>query len=147
MKTRILTLVALSLALTLTARAQVPGIINYQGRVSDDIRKEQGEFFLTLGCGCGLLRPCRNDEAGVSFAFPLTEAEGTLTFTESCGSRRKAVYQVAALPLHPFTNGVPLRQLVSCNTAGDNPGITANTCTQINQAFSRRPGYWWARSF
>src|ERR1035437_4036667 len=34
MKTRILTTIALNLALILTAHAQVPGIINYQGRVS-----------------------------------------------------------------------------------------------------------------
>jgi hypothetical protein len=35
MKTRILTVIALSLTLTLSARAQVPGIINYQGRIVD----------------------------------------------------------------------------------------------------------------
>jgi hypothetical protein len=36
MKTRVLTAVALAIALTLCAHAQVPGIINYQGRIVDN---------------------------------------------------------------------------------------------------------------
>ncbi|MGO9246073.1 MAG: hypothetical protein ACLQDC_15050, partial [Verrucomicrobiia bacterium] len=36
MKARILTAIALSLTLTLTVRAQVPGILNYQGRIVDN---------------------------------------------------------------------------------------------------------------
>jgi hypothetical protein len=35
MRTRILAVIALGFAMTLTTRAQVPGIINYQGRIVD----------------------------------------------------------------------------------------------------------------
>ena len=63
MKTRILTTIALSIALTYTASAQVPGIINYQGRVTvaGTNYDGTGQFKFALVNGSGSILYWSND--------------------------------------------------------------------------------------
>ena len=81
MKTRILAAIALGLALTLPARAQVPGIMNYQGRVIDGGTNFDGtgQFKFALVNTSGTTNYWSNDGTAVgqpSAAVSLTVTKG-----------------------------------------------------------------------
>jgi len=80
-KTRILTAIALSLALAFTSRAQVPGIINYQGRIVDNGTNFNGIglFEFTLVNPGGTTNYWSNDGTAVgqpTLAVSLTVTKG-----------------------------------------------------------------------
>lgn len=81
MKTRILSVITLGFALTLTASAQVPSVINYQGRLIDNGTNFNGagQFEFALINGGGTTNYWANDRTAIGQpvnAVPLTVTKG-----------------------------------------------------------------------
>jgi hypothetical protein len=121
MKARIPTAVALSLTLILSAHAQVPGIINYQGRIVDNGTNFNGtgQFKFALVSNTGTTNYWSNDGTAVgqpTLAVPLTVNLGL--YSVLLGDTTISNMTVA-IPMTVFTNSdVRLRVWFTDGTAG-----------------------------